>query len=90
MNSIFFQRRKRATILESEGIREAQINKAEGTKQATILASEGFKLQQINNATGEAEAIRAKANARAQALQIVSERLQSDVKKSSVFYCPSK
>jgi len=90
LNSIFFKRRKRATILESEGIREAQINKAEGTKQATILASEGFKLQQINNATGEAEAIRAKANARAQALQIVSERLQSDVKKSSVFYCPSK
>lgn len=72
------ERRKRATILESEGIREAQINKAEGTKQATILASEGFKLEQINNATGEAEAIRAKANARAQALQTVSERLQSE------------
>jgi len=72
------ERRKRATILESEGIREAQINKAEGTKQATILASEGFKLEQINNATGAAEAIRAKADARAQALQMVSDRLRSE------------
>jgi regulator of protease activity HflC (stomatin/prohibitin superfamily) len=72
------ERRKRATILESEGIRESQINKAEGTKQAAILASEGFKLEQINNANGEAEAIRAKATARAQALQLVSDRLQSE------------
>lgn len=74
-----FQRRKRATILESEGIRESQINKAEGTKQAAILASEGFKLEQINNANGEAEALRAKANARAQALKIVSDQLTSEV-----------
>ncbi|CAF1310328.1 unnamed protein product [Adineta steineri] len=72
------ERRKRATILESEGVREAQINKAEGTKRATVLASEGFKLEQINNATGEAEAIRARANARAEALQTVSNQLQSE------------
>ncbi|CAF1517630.1 unnamed protein product [Rotaria sp. Silwood1] len=72
------ERRKRATILESEGIREAQINKAEGTKQATILSSEGFKLEQINNANGEAEAIRARASARAQALQTISDKLQSE------------
>ncbi|CAF1648942.1 unnamed protein product [Rotaria magnacalcarata] len=72
------ERRKRATVLESEGVREAQINKAEGTKQATILASEGFKLEQINNANGEAEAIRAKANARAEALKIVADQLQSE------------
>ncbi|UJR15143.1 hypothetical protein I4U23_002108 [Adineta vaga] len=72
------ERRKRATILESEGVREAQINKAEGTKQASILASEGFKLEQINNATGEAEAIRAKANARAEALKIISDQLQAE------------
>ncbi|CAF1312022.1 unnamed protein product [Adineta steineri] len=70
------ERRKRATILESEGVREAQINKAEGTKRATVLASEGFKLEQINNATGEAEAIRARANARAEALQTVSNQLR--------------
>ncbi|CAF2740971.1 unnamed protein product [Rotaria sp. Silwood2] len=72
------ERRKRATILESEGVREAQINKAEGTKQSTILSSEGFKLEQINNATGEAEAMRVTASARAQALRIVSDQLQSE------------
>ncbi|CAF0884526.1 unnamed protein product [Adineta ricciae] len=72
------ERRKRATILESEGIRESQINKAEGTKQATILASEGFRLEQINNATGEADAIRAKAQARAEALKIISDQLQAE------------
>ena len=77
-----FQRRKRATILESEGIRESQINKAEGTKQATILASEGFKLEQVNNATGEAEAIRAKANARAEALKTISNQLESEVRQT--------
>ena len=82
VTSFEFQRRKRATILESEGIRESQINKAEGTKQATILASEGFKLEQVNNATGEAEAIRAKANARAEALRTISNQLESEVRRT--------
>lgn len=33
------ERKKRAAILESEGIREAEINVAEGKRQARILAS---------------------------------------------------
>lgn len=33
------ERKKRATILESEGIREAEINVAEGKRLARILAS---------------------------------------------------
>lgn len=33
------ERRKRATILESEGVREADINVAEGKRQSRILAS---------------------------------------------------
>lgn len=33
------ERRKRAAILESEGIREAEINVAEGKRQSRILAS---------------------------------------------------
>lgn len=36
------ERRKRATILESEGVREADINVAEGKRQARILASGKF------------------------------------------------
>lgn len=46
------ERKKRATVLESEGAREAAINVAEGCKQAQILASEGEKAEQINRAAG--------------------------------------
>lgn len=46
------ERRKRATVLESEGQREAAINVAEGCKQSQILASEGEKAEQINQAAG--------------------------------------
>ncbi|XP_040141917.1 stomatin-like protein 2, mitochondrial isoform X2 [Ictidomys tridecemlineatus] len=44
------ERRKRATVLESEGTRESAINVAEGKKQAQILASEAEKAEQINQA----------------------------------------
>lgn len=46
------ERKKRATVLESEGTREAAINVAEGRKQAQILASEGEKAERINKALG--------------------------------------
>uniref|UniRef100_A0A8C7WPB7 Stomatin-like protein 2, mitochondrial n=1 Tax=Oryzias sinensis TaxID=183150 RepID=A0A8C7WPB7_9TELE len=46
------ERKKRATVLESEGSREAAINVAEGRKRAQILASEGEKAEQINKAAG--------------------------------------
>lgn len=46
------ERRKRATVLESEGTRESAINVAEGQKQAQILASEAEKAEQINKAAG--------------------------------------
>lgn len=37
------ERRKRAAILESEGVRAADINVAEGKRQARILASGIFR-----------------------------------------------
>lgn len=48
------ERKKRAAILESEGVREADINVAEGKRQARILASGQFykvenKLSMPNN-----------------------------------------
>lgn len=46
------ERKKRATVLESEGTRESAINVAEGRKRAQILASEGEKAEQINKAAG--------------------------------------
>ncbi|XP_041369112.1 stomatin-like protein 2, mitochondrial [Gigantopelta aegis] len=69
------ERKKRAAILESEGIREAEINVAEGKKQARILNSEANKTEQINQAVGEAEALVAKAKAKARSVNIVAQAL---------------
>ncbi|CAG0880107.1 unnamed protein product [Cyprideis torosa] len=72
------ERKKRAAILESEGMREAQINVAEGKKKAQILASEASKAEQINIADGEASAILARARARALALNEISRALSAE------------
>ncbi|XP_011302560.1 stomatin-like protein 2, mitochondrial [Fopius arisanus] len=69
------ERKKRAAILESEGVRTADINVAEGKRQARILASEADKLEKINQAQGEATALLAVAEARAKGLQIVADSL---------------
>lgn len=69
------ERKKRATVLESEGTRESAINVAEGRKQAQILASEGQKAEQINKAAGEAQAVLAKAEAKAKAIRMLSDAL---------------
>ncbi|XP_062340440.1 stomatin-like protein 2, mitochondrial [Osmerus eperlanus] len=66
------ERKKRATVLESEGTRESAINVAEGHKQAQILASEGQREEQINRAFGEANAVLAKAEAKAKAIRLLS------------------
>ncbi|KAG8131353.1 hypothetical protein E2320_017969, partial [Naja naja] len=69
------ERRKRATVLESEGIRESAINVAEGKKQAQILASEAEKRERINQASGDASAILVKAQAKAEAIGLLSMAL---------------
>lgn len=65
-------RQKRATILESEGKRQAQINVAEGKKQEVVLNSEGVMTEQVNKARGEAEAILAVAEATAKGIEMVA------------------
>jgi regulator of protease activity HflC (stomatin/prohibitin superfamily) len=70
------EREKRATILNSEGVRDAAINTAEGAKQQTIKASEANKQQQINEAEGEAAAIMAIANATAEGIRRVASAIQ--------------
>ncbi|CAG9772535.1 unnamed protein product [Ceutorhynchus assimilis] len=72
------ERKKRAAVLESEGVRAAEINVAEGKRQARILASEAEKQEQINKASGEASAIKAVAEARAKGIQLVAEALQTE------------
>ncbi|KAJ2948482.1 hypothetical protein O0L34_g7730 [Tuta absoluta] len=69
------ERRKRAAILESEGVRAADINVAEGKRQSRILASEAEKQEQINKALGEAQGMLAVAEARAKGLRMVGSAL---------------
>jgi regulator of protease activity HflC (stomatin/prohibitin superfamily) len=71
------EREKRAVILESEGVRDAQINRAEGDKQKVIKHSEANRQQQINEAEGQAEAILAVARATAEGLRQVAIALDA-------------
>ncbi|CAH8279598.1 unnamed protein product [Arabidopsis lyrata] len=70
------ERKKRAQILESEGERQAHINRADGKKSSVILESEAAKMDQVNRAQGEAEAILARAQATAKGLAMVSQSLK--------------
>ena len=72
------EREKRATVLESEGVRDAKINEAEGEKQRVIKESEAAKQQQINEAEGEAAAILAVAEATAEGLSKVATALNEE------------
>ncbi|HXE89995.1 MAG TPA: stomatin-like protein [Terriglobales bacterium] len=71
------EREKRATILNSEGVRDAAINTAEGEKQQVIKASEARRQQQINEAEGQAAAILAVATATAEGIRKVAETIEA-------------
>ncbi len=80
------ERKKRAAILESEGLREASINKAEGEKKSKILVSEAQQLEQINQARGEADALLKVAQAKADSIKIMSESLRELVGFQEIFF----
>jgi regulator of protease activity HflC (stomatin/prohibitin superfamily) len=69
------ERKKRAEILESEALRQANINVAEGEKRKVELSSEAAKIDQINRAEGEAAAILAVADATAQGITMVANAI---------------
>jgi regulator of protease activity HflC (stomatin/prohibitin superfamily) len=71
------EREKRATVLTSEGFRDAAINTAEGEKQQVIKASEAKKQQQINEAEGQASAILSVAQATAEGVRLVANAIHS-------------
>lgn len=58
------ERKKRATILDSEGAQQSQINVADGERQAAILAAQG-----------EAQAILVKAQATAKSIEALSKAI---------------
>jgi len=70
------EREKRATVLESQGDRDAAINRAEGEKQRVIMESEAEQAQRANRARGEAEAILSVAHATAEGLAKVAQVVQ--------------
>lgn len=70
------ERKKRAEILDSEGLRQSRINIAEGDKQQVVLQSEAAMTDQINRARGEAEAIREVAKATAEGIELVAAAIQ--------------
>ena len=72
------EREKRAAILNSEGMRDSNINQAEGEKQKVIKESEATKQQQINEAEGEAQAILTVANATAEGVKAIAGAIQTD------------
>ena len=71
------EREKRATVLHSEGERDAAINMAEGEKQRVIMESEASRDREVNLAEGQAQAIRAVAEATAAGLKDVAAALQA-------------
>jgi regulator of protease activity HflC (stomatin/prohibitin superfamily) len=71
------EREKRATVLTSEGNRDAAVNIAEGEKQQVIKASEAKRQQQMNEAEGAAQAILAIASATAEGIRKVGDAIQT-------------
>ena len=72
------EREKRASILESEGMRASEILRAEGEKQAQILQAEGRR----EAAFRDAEARERAAEAEAKATQMVSDAIASGNSKA--------
>jgi regulator of protease activity HflC (stomatin/prohibitin superfamily) len=71
------EREKRATILTSEGVRDAAVNTAEGEKQQVIKASEATRQQRINEAEGQAAGILSVATATAEGIRQLAAAIQS-------------
>lgn len=70
------ERQKRARILESEGLQQAEINNASAEKTSVVLASEGSYIDQVNRAKGEAEAIALIAEANAKSIDVVAKAIK--------------
>lgn len=72
------ERDKRATIAESEGDKQSEINRAEGKRQAMIAESEGEKQKRINEAEGRAAEIEKVAAATALGLTSIATVIQKE------------
>jgi regulator of protease activity HflC (stomatin/prohibitin superfamily) len=80
------EREKRATILESEGVRESSIQRAEGEKQSAILTAEGRR----EAAYRDAEARERMAQAEAKATQVVAEAIAGNGVQATNYFLGTK
>jgi len=69
------ERKKRAEILESEGVRESRINSSKGEREEAINLSRGEKQKRINESDGKARSIEILAEASAQGIRIIAEAI---------------
>ena len=69
------ERERRAQVAHSEGVRESQINIAEGHKQDVIKRSEAEKERQMNEAEGKAREIELLAIATAQGINQIASAI---------------
>ncbi len=72
------ERDKRATIAESEGDKQSEINRADGKRQAMIAESEGEKQKRINEAEGRAAEIEKVATATATGLTSIAAAIEQE------------
>jgi regulator of protease activity HflC (stomatin/prohibitin superfamily) len=80
------EREKRATILESEGVRESSIQRAEGEKQSAILTAEGRR----EAAFRDAEARERLAQAEAKATSVVAEAIAGNGVQATNYFLGTK
>ena len=72
------ERKKRAAILTSEGERDSAINSAQGQAESRVLEAEAQKKAEILKAEAERQQQILKAEAIAKAVDILTQKLQSD------------
>ena len=80
------EREKRATILESEGVRESSIQRAEGEKQSAILTAEGRR----EAAFRDAEARERLAEAEAKATAVVAQAIAGNGVQATNYFLGTK
>lgn len=78
------ERKRRETVLNSQGEREAAINLAEGNKASAELNSIGQKIAQINDAEGNAKRRLIEAQAEAEALEILGTAIRKNPEATSL------
>jgi len=78
------ERKRRETVLNSQGEKEASINRAEGNKTSAQLNSEGDKIAKINEAEANAQKRLIEAQAEAEALKLIGTALRENPEAASV------